>query len=313
VNTGEVDDPHPRPTSNIPPSFIDQAGQWSWPIDDDTTVVVPLGKFLESVEGVISTADEHYISALAAAYRLIAEEDIAAAISAATDAYKEVFVTIIKGLESWLLVNGGLFDVNLESVMKQISSADASQMLTELLLDWGRLSDYYMFDADKTRAAINTLLDPYTKEDPTVLKIGYPLLFIQPNGSPSPAGAAFLAKMAADAASTEYIIDRPVVYALATLAFFDDLFKGNVRNRTSLFISRLGALPAGVVGYDITSLAQWNSISTDITNILIQINAGTLSTEGLRLLRGGARRTRRRSRRDHKKQSLKRSRLNAVA
>ena len=44
MNAGEVNEPHPRPTSNISPSFINQAGQQSRPIDDDTTIAISIKK-----------------------------------------------------------------------------------------------------------------------------------------------------------------------------------------------------------------------------------------------------------------------------
>jgi hypothetical protein len=134
------------------------------------------------------------------------------------------------------------------------------------------------------------------------LKLSYPLLF---SFRPASINRQKFLKKLLGSDQGRGITNRVIMYSLITLAFFDDLFKGNVGKRTSLLISRLGSIPANASKYFYLSAANWNRIPEYIQSILIQINNGKFIREAIGLMYGGAhsnkyRHTRRRYSRSHR-------------
>jgi hypothetical protein len=170
---------------------------------------------------------------------------------------------------------------NIDDLILRVPDSTSSATLLDLYSLWS--TGIIMDPADESLSAVKTLLDPY--DDTGALKGGYPLIML----GDGLVKTLFIHKREGDVASGIY--NRVTMYSLITLAFFDDLFKGNVGKRTSLLISRLGELPAKAVGFDITPEGRWNLLPGFITNILIQINNNTLSPEALGLMRGGTRST----------------------
>lgn len=258
------------------------------------------------------------------------EDPIRTAILTVYDSPTPENIAVLKAGSEDAIASLNVMPPTLDDFIKQVSDSAANNVLEELYMEWSSIAD----TSDPTLVAITTLLDPYTNPDPalssaaaavtmasaaavsaaaaetsiedsaaninyTMLKTGYPLLFSGAAVGSSPARTLFLKKLlGSDPVNGVY--NRVTMYSLITLAFFDDLFKGNVGNRTSLLISRLGAIPAIAVNFDVTTVSQWNMLPANITNTLIQINNNRLSRETVGLMVGGGGDLHLYSRKDHR-------------
>lgn len=303
--------------------------------DDDVTLSVSLTDYIRMTSHLIDNADSTYMRALSMsslsviAYKqtmrerepLLNKREItfksdekraeevaeierraqaaasAAPILAAKATFERSVKPIIDTLQRWVNTHTSAhrFDINLDDVLKRVSSADASAFLNKLYTQLSTTG----FGVSPPLQFLNTVMSPYTEDVPPTIKAGYPLLYARPDGSPSPGpggGAEFAAKLAADNASLDYILDRPVMYALTMLATLHDIIVGNVRKKTSLFISILGPLPAFLSRFTVNTDEKYNALGDLMFSILKQIEGQALVPEVLALFAGGARKTRRRRR-----------------
>jgi hypothetical protein len=232
-------------------------------------------------------------------------------------------INIDGDINTWIAENAGLFTINVDNIIHNVTTSAAVNLLTELYGSWLSVAAEDAA-ADGTDTIISVLLDPYsdialdTTNDDTMildeknLKLGHPLMTgITNPPTPGTIYAEYTQKVDDDTILNYINIDRPVIYSLLVLTMFDDIIKGNTGIYTSLVIaSSAGQLPAAA-GYILINEDTWGSLPDLIRDSFIMVMRGAISRERFQLAQGGARKHRKnRTRKLHvkRRRTIKRRR-----